>query len=153
MNAFVDTLHLRIGRSRCLSLISLCGHGVAVAIVIWLAWSAAPGWLLVLLPIVLSGLYGIRYPLPTWIPVDGRLRWAADDRWYWQARDGQVVAAECLDAQLLGAIAVRLRLKEQTGGRRRTLLIFFDAVEADVHRRLRSRATVRGRGGVPVQHE
>lgn len=146
MNPFVDTLHLQMGRSACLGLISLFGHGMAAAVALWLAASTASAWSLLLVPIVVSALYSIVYPLPIWAPADGLFRWAADDRWYWRRRDGSSVEAECLDAQLLGTIAVRLRLREQTSGRRRTLLIFFDGVTAAAHRHLRARATLRGRG-------
>lgn len=151
VNPFVDTLHLQIGRSACLGLISLFGHGMAAAVVLWLAGATAAAWSLLLVPIVVSALYTIAYPLPRWAPADGQFRWTADDRWYWRGRDDNSVEAECLDAQFLGTIAVRLRLREQTGGRRRTLLIFFDGVTADAHRHLRARATVRGRGRMRVR--
>lgn len=150
VNPFVDTLHIRLDRSACLALIGLCGHIMAAGVTLWLAASVAAVWLLLLIPVVVSALYAIARPLPKWVPVDGLFRWAADDRWYWQGRDRGLVEAECLDAQLLGTVALRLRLREQAGGRRRTLLIFFDAITADEHRHLRARATLRGRGRLPI---
>lgn len=146
MNPFVGTLHLRVVRSTCLSVVGLGAHGVAAVVIAWLAWSTALLWLCLLLPVLLSACYQIRHPLPAWHPDDGLFRWAADDRWYWQTRDDKIVEAECRDAQLWGAVAVRLRLREQASGRRRTLLLLFDAVDAQVHRQLRARASVRGRG-------
>ncbi|AWN16957.1 hypothetical protein SALB1_2761 [Salinisphaera sp. LB1] len=138
---FSDTIHVTFRPSSALRLTSLAVHGAAFAVVTTLAVSRPvlgfPALLVVFSAIRCERALGLRRP---GVPV--RLRWAADHRLYWQDRAGRAHYGECIEARHWGAAWVRLKMR--IPGRRfaRAIIIPFDAVDADVHRRLRARCRV-----------
>lgn len=149
MNPFVDTLHFQLRRSTLLMAICLVAHGVALSVAFILAWRTLWAVPLVLL-VVANAWQHLRAPMPAWMPADGCFRWTGDDRLHWTDPSGRPWASDCIDAQLIGTLVLRLSLAvDRSRWRRRGLWIACDAVDAPIHRRLRARAHVRGRGRDP----
>ena len=73
-----------------------------------------------------------------------RLRWAEDGRWSWQTTIGSWHDAELRTAVTFGTTLVVLGLSDPKRSRRlRYCVCFRDGLDADTHRRLRARLTVR----------
>lgn len=138
---FANTLYASFKPSLTLRGVGLLSHAVALAVILVMA-GFRPVLALVAVPIVVSAVRLDRLVMLRRPDALVRLRWRADHGLYWQRRDGQARVGECLRATSWGAVWIRLTVRET--GRRwpRAVLIPLDAVDADVHRRLRGRCRV-----------
>ncbi|HET7314869.1 protein YgfX [Salinisphaera sp.] len=136
--SFTDTIHVRLRPSRILRVTSLLVHVAALAVLIVLACHR-PSFAALAVCVIVSGVYADRRIMLRRSSVITRLRWGADHALYWQGGDGVEHRGRCTEAKSWGALWVRLRARE--AGRRWpwVFIIPFDAVEPDVHRRLRGR--------------
>lgn len=145
--SFTDTIHVTFRPSPALRIASLLAHAAAFTVLVALSVSRPVFGLLALL-VVFSAIRSEHVLRLRRSGVPVRLRWAADHRLYWQDNLGREHHGECIEAKSWGAAWVRLKMRAP--GRRfaRAIVIPFDAVDADVHRRLRARCRVMppGRG-------
>lgn len=142
MDAFADTLHLTVRRSVRASVGCVLLHAFAAFVCALLAWRRP--WLWPVLGIMgFSLCHGWRLICLESPASIIRLRWYADDRWWWQTRDGRCHLGECVAADVHGAALVVLTLRaDGQRWRYRRCLIFADATDAATHRRLRARLRV-----------
>lgn len=139
--SFADTIHTTLRPSRLLRVASALGHVTAVLVTLVLARSR-PELVPVVVLVFVSAIQGERALAQRRPGVPIRLRWSDDHRLYWQDRAGHGHESICVEAKSWGALWVRLKVREPQRRLVRTLVIPFDAVGADVHRRLRARCRV-----------
>jgi hypothetical protein len=136
-----DTIHVTLRPSPLLRSLNVVLHGTALLIAGAMALHR-PGFWLACLGIGLFAWHGERRLSLRLQNVPVGFRWAADQRLHWQAGDGRWMGGECIEARCWAAFWIRLRVREPGRWLRRTLIVPADAVDAEVHRRLRVRCRV-----------
>lgn len=139
--SFTETIHVRFRPSPSLRIASLLAHAAGLLGVLALALSR-PAFVLLAALVVVSAIRSERVITLRRPGVPVRLRWAADHRLDWQDPDGREFNGDCIEAKSWGAAWVRLKLCSPNRRFARVIVIPFDAVDADVHRRLRARCRV-----------
>lgn len=71
-----------------------------------------------------------------------RMRWSVGHQVRWEDAQGRLHRGTCVDARSWGALWVRLRVRAPNRRFARAIVVPFDAVDADMHRRLRARCRV-----------
>ncbi|MGB7754456.1 MAG: protein YgfX [Salinisphaera sp.] len=145
--SFTDTIHVTFRPSPTLRTANLLAHAAAFIVLVAFAVSRPLFGLLAVL-VVLSAIRSEHVLRLQHSGAPVRLRWAGDHRLYWQDNEGREHRGECIEAKSWGAAWVRLRMRASDRRFARVIVIPFDAVNADVHRRLRARCRVMppGRG-------
>lgn len=139
--SFADTIHVTFRPSRALRTLSALGHVAAASVsVIWSLTS--PLFALLTVWIVFSAYLSERVLTLRAARALRRLRWSADQRLYCEDSRGRAHEGVCIEARSWGAAWVRLRMRPARRRLARSIIIPFDAVDADVHRRLRARCRV-----------
>jgi hypothetical protein len=141
------TLTIPLRDSRCLLLAWLGLHIAALAA---LVLAAVPMWLRVaaVVLVALHGLWGWRRWL-RW-PAGSRLVWAASGEWLLEMAGKTAVCWTSATATRVQPGVVVLRLEGGEGGRR-SVVLCADAVDGDLHRRLRVRLRRPGRAAGGLQ--
>ncbi|MES1935944.1 protein YgfX [Salinisphaera hydrothermalis] len=139
--SFADTIHVTFRPSRALRALSALAHVLALGVL--LVWSlASPILVLPAVGVVLLAYSAERRLTQRDAGALCRLRWSADHRLYCEDIRGRAWEGHCVEARSWGAVWVRLRIRPANRRLTRSVVIPFDAVDADVHRRLRARCRV-----------
>ena len=142
-----DPLHLPLRASRGLALFLVALHGVAAACVCLASLPGGVRWAGLLVLAVNLGRHLRRHVLRRGSrAVVGVAAGSAGD-WTLALADGRRVTVDQLPGSLAHPWLVVLHLRERTGGRRWSLPIAPDALDADTHRRLRVRLSLRPDAG------
>lgn len=141
MPRFDDTIHVVLRPSPTLRIGSMLVHGIAVLVTLILALAAHGFALLSIVLVVAAWQADRRFRLRA-TGVCTAFRWSADHHVYWQRRARAPLSGRCIEARSWGALWLRLKWQSDSRRRAYTIVIPADAVEPDVHRRLRARCRV-----------
>lgn len=146
-NPFADTLHMRVGASVIQRTLSIVVHAVAAMVVVALTIHR-PFLVVLLVAVAISAWRADRRARGQTGDSIQRLRYGKDQRWWWQTRDGRVERGDLLRAYVFADVLVVLKLRAENAWLRRSVCVLFnDALDADVHRRLRARLNIAPRRG------
>ena len=136
---YAAPLTLELRPSRRLGLFVLAVHASALAV---LPPLAMPWWMRAALALAVVGHLATSLYAHVLLRRAGcivKAVWDADDRWWLTRRDGKVIEARLAPGSRVQPRMVIVHLREEGGGRRRSLLVLPDSVLATAQRQLRVR--------------
>ncbi|WP_423820939.1 protein YgfX [Salinisphaera sp. SPP-AMP-43] len=141
MPRFDDTIHVTLRPSPMLRIGSALVHSVAVGVAVALAWAIPEFAILAAVLAVAAWRADRRFRLCA-PGVCTAFRWSADHHVHWQRFARAPLSGRCIEARSWGALWVRLKWRGDAHRRAHTIVIPADAVDSDLHRRLRARCRV-----------